>query len=65
MICAAVEYHGGTKTLALEAIEERITNNTIDVLRRVRDGVSPRDAATRLARERIDSAMKLRRRFLA
>ena len=61
VICAAVEYRGGTERDALEEIEEKITRNTRDVLTRCRDEkLQPRGAAVELARERVKVAMELR-----
>ncbi len=61
VICAAVEYHGGTEGDALEEIHEKITRNTRDVLSRCRDEkLQPRRAAVELARERVKAAMELR-----
>jgi glutamate dehydrogenase (NAD(P)+) len=63
VICAAVEYAGGTESQAFAAIEEKIRLNTQEVLERARVGrLLPRDAATRLARSRIEEAMRYRRR---
>ena len=62
MICAAVEYAGGTEAGALATIDEKIRANTRAVLDRVvADGVLPRTAATDLARTRIARAMQTRR----
>ncbi len=62
VICAAVEYHGGTEVTALDEIAEKIARNTREVLGRVRDeGVVPRQAAIDLARRRVEEAMALRR----
>jgi len=64
VICAAVEYHGGTKSSAFEAIREKISGNTRAVLQRsIEAGVLPRQAAVELATERVRKAMKLRRAF--
>jgi glutamate dehydrogenase/leucine dehydrogenase len=64
VICAAVEYHGGSKSQALATIEERISANTREVLARAaREGIEPRAAAVALARERLERAMDLRRRY--
>jgi glutamate dehydrogenase (NAD(P)+) len=57
VICAAVEYHGGTEAQAFEAIEGRIRANTRETLERARmDHALPREAATRMARARIREA---------
>jgi glutamate dehydrogenase (NAD(P)+) len=62
VVCAAVEYHGGTRTGALAAIEEKIAANTETVLEVARrDGLLPRAAAERMARDRVVSAMGYRR----
>lgn len=58
VICASVEYHGGTESAALETIAEKIRRNTREVLTRSRDeGVLPRAAAVEMARERVLQAM--------
>ncbi|MDJ0975644.1 MAG: Glu/Leu/Phe/Val dehydrogenase [Planctomycetota bacterium] len=63
VICAAVEYHGGTEATALEVIDAKIRTNTREVLERSREaGILPRKAADALARERVLEAMKARRR---
>lgn len=62
VICASVEYHGGSQAQAFATIAERIAANTADVLGRCRaSGVSPREAAMALARERVDQAQAYRR----
>ncbi len=62
VICAAIEYHGGTEAQALAAIEERIRANTRETLERARaDRVPPRQAATRMATARVCEAMGYRR----
>jgi glutamate dehydrogenase/leucine dehydrogenase len=62
VICAAVEYHGGTETQAFAVIEEKIRANTRAVLARARDGgVLPRVAAEELARARVVEAATYRR----
>jgi len=58
VICAAVEYHGGTEASAFGAIDEKIRTNTRAVLKA---GGLPRAAALALARERIERAMRTRR----
>ncbi len=63
VICAAIEYHGGTQTQAFAAIEERIRANIRETIERARaGGLSPREAATSLAGARIDQAMSYRQR---
>jgi glutamate dehydrogenase/leucine dehydrogenase len=63
VICAAVEYHGGTEAAAFEQIAQKIKQNTEAVLSRSRrDGVEPRRAAVELARERVRAAMAFRRK---
>lgn len=64
VICASVEYLGGTESQALATITEKIRQNTWEVLSQVRDhGTLPRDAADALAENRLRQAMDLRRRF--
>jgi glutamate dehydrogenase/leucine dehydrogenase len=60
VICAAMEYHGGTQTMAYEAIEEKIRSNTRETLERAYTGhgISPRRAAEDLALERVRKAMQ-------
>jgi len=62
VICAAIEYRGGTETAALEFIAEKIRANTEAVLDEVRrSGTLPRTAAVSLATERVHRAMRTRR----
>jgi glutamate dehydrogenase (NAD(P)+) len=62
VICAAIEFHDGTRSQAMAAIEERIVENTETMLRMARErAVTPREAATELALSRVQSAMSLRR----
>jgi len=62
VICAAVEYHGGTEAAALAAIGEKIARNTRTVLERAaRTGVLPRAAAVALAEQRVQNASRHRR----
>ena len=62
VICAAVEYQGGSEAAALNAIYEKIRANTRAILDRVSSGkVLPRAAAVELARTRIGRAMLTRR----
>jgi glutamate dehydrogenase/leucine dehydrogenase len=60
VICASVEYHGGTQ--AFETIEEKIRTNTDRVLEHARKtGSLPRQSAVLLAEERVKRAMTYRR----
>jgi glutamate dehydrogenase (NAD(P)+) len=62
VICASVEYHGGTQAMAMQTIEEKIRDNTRAVLEAMRKkNVTPRRAAVELARERVVAAMSYRR----
>jgi glutamate dehydrogenase (NAD(P)+) len=62
VICASVEYHGGTQTQAFQMIEEKIRANTEQVLERAqKSGALPRQAAMALAEERVRKAMAYRR----
>ena len=62
VICASVEYHGGTESSAFATITEKIRRNTEEALRRSRDeGILPRQAAVALARERVLEAIGYRR----
>jgi glutamate dehydrogenase/leucine dehydrogenase len=62
VICASVEYHGGTEALAFQTIEEKIRRNTTQVLEHARKtGSLPRQAAVALAEQRVRSAMAYRR----
>jgi glutamate dehydrogenase (NAD(P)+) len=62
VICAAVEYHGGTQIQAFTAIEEKIRANTSTVLAEAAEkGARPRVAARAMAERRVRRAMALRR----
>jgi glutamate dehydrogenase (NAD(P)+) len=62
VICAAVEYRGGSETAAFAAIDEKIRRNTRAVLDRVeKKRALPRAAALALATARVDRAMAARR----
>jgi glutamate dehydrogenase/leucine dehydrogenase len=62
VICAAVEYHGGTQALAFQTIEEKIRTNTTSVLAESSNTrVLPRRAAVALAERRVRTAMGYRR----
>jgi glutamate dehydrogenase/leucine dehydrogenase len=62
VICAAVEYAGGTEAQAFAVIEEKIAANTREVLERSGSGLLPREAADQMATTRVREAMKYRRR---
>lgn len=62
VICASVEYRGGSEPQALEAIAEKIHRNTTEMLALMeRECVPPRTAAERLAEQRVMRAMSFRR----
>jgi glutamate dehydrogenase (NAD(P)+) len=62
VICASVEYHGGTQAQALQTIEEKIRANTEEVLTNAKkSGTLPRQAAVALAEARVQKAMTYRR----
>lgn len=59
VICASVEYHGGTETIARESIRDKISYNTKKVIDRAEsEKTSPRQAAEMMAMERVKKAMK-------
>ena len=61
VICAAVEYHGGTQAQAFAVIQEKIAENTRQVLEQARRrGLLPRAAAIELAGTRVKEAMGYR-----
>jgi glutamate dehydrogenase/leucine dehydrogenase len=63
VICAAVEYHGGSEATAFEQIAQKIKQNTEAVLSRSRqEGIEPRRAAIELSGERVRAAMAFRRK---
>jgi glutamate dehydrogenase (NAD(P)+) len=62
VICAAMEYQGASQAAALQAIEEKVSNNVQKVLElSQRDGCLPREAAVEMAMTRVRKAMQLRR----
>lgn len=64
VICASVEYAGGTQKVALDTIAEKIATNTRELLHAVRqNGLLPRKAAMQLAERRVRAAMALRRKY--
>lgn len=61
VICASVEYHGGSQAGAFSQIAEKIRQNTTEVLVRSRDErIEPRAAALQLAQDRVRAAMAFR-----
>jgi glutamate dehydrogenase (NAD(P)+) len=62
VICASVEYHGGSEHQAMMAIEEKIRRNTSELLRRMEgEALPPRQAAVAMPRGRVEAAMAYRR----
>ena len=62
VICAAIEYRGGTERAAFDYIDERIRTNTRLVVAESRaSGELPRRAALALAERRVRAAMRTRR----
>jgi glutamate dehydrogenase (NAD(P)+) len=62
VICAAVEYAGGTQTAAVQTIEEKIRYNTREVLEAAEaEAIAPRAAAVAMAERRVRKAMSYRR----
>jgi glutamate dehydrogenase (NAD(P)+) len=62
VICAAVEYRGGTEAAAFAAIAEKIGRNMSQVLEQAsRNGRMPRAAAVELAEQRVRQAADYRR----
>ena len=62
VICAAVEYAGGTQATAFETIEEKVRHNTAAVLAAAAERkVTPRAAAVELADQRVRRAMSYQR----
>jgi glutamate dehydrogenase (NAD(P)+) len=63
VICAAVEYRGGSAAEAFRLVDERIQTNTAVMLdEAARSGVPPRAAAETLAERRVREAMGYRTR---
>ncbi|MDJ0775661.1 MAG: Glu/Leu/Phe/Val dehydrogenase [Mastigocoleus sp. MO_167.B18] len=61
VICGAVEYRGGTRMMAFQAIEEKIRHNSTLVLEKAENiGKLPRQVAVELAQERVQKAMGYR-----
>jgi glutamate dehydrogenase/leucine dehydrogenase len=58
VICASVEYHGGSEAQALQTIQEKIFANTEEVLASAKKNATlPRQAAVALAEARVKKAM--------
>lgn len=63
VICAAVEYRGGTESEAFREIDEKVRRNTEELLRRLKHSSQrPREEAMGLALDRVNEAMALRAR---
>jgi glutamate dehydrogenase/leucine dehydrogenase len=64
VICASVEYRGGTQAQALVLVQEQVGANTTQVLADAAErGITPREAAEELARARVAEATGYRRRW--
>ena len=64
VICAAAEYRGAGRAEAFTEIEEKVRDTTVELLDRIRHGtLTPRATADQMARERLDKALALRRKF--
>jgi glutamate dehydrogenase/leucine dehydrogenase len=64
VICASVEYHGGTEAQALTLIADRIRANTREILNRMKETkCAPRQAATEMAVARVQEAQRYRRHY--
>ena len=62
VICASVEYHGGSEQQAFDTIAEKIRRNVIEMLDEAqREKLDTRTAAERIARSRVIAAMAYRR----
>lgn len=62
VICASIEFRGGTQRAAFDYIVERIRTTTRLVLEESRrSGNAPRAAAMALAQDRVRAAAKTRR----
>ena len=62
VICASVEYHGGSQSAAMDAVADKVRRNTDAVLSKAKAAdVLPRRAAEDLAEQRVRKAMELRR----
>jgi glutamate dehydrogenase (NAD(P)+) len=58
VICASVEFHGGSESQVMETIEEKIRTNTLETLERSKkENLLPREAAVKMAFSRLNKAM--------
>ncbi len=65
VISSYVEYINGTESQMFEMVESKIKENTKEVLQKSsEEGISPRDAALSIAKERVRRAMEMRGRAL-
>ncbi len=61
VICAAVEFNGGTESQVMKTIEEKIRTNTLETLERSKkENLLPREAAVKMSLSRIKEAMTYR-----
>lgn len=64
VICASVEYHGGSESQAFATIEEKIRANTHALLEKVQiEAITPREAGRQIAIERLEEAKGYRRHW--
>jgi glutamate dehydrogenase (NAD(P)+) len=62
VICAAMEWRGATESAALQAIQEKVSRNTLTVLKDAKARrIMPREAAVEMAEARVRRAMGYRR----
>ena len=62
VICASVEFHGGSEAAAFAEIDDKIKRNTREVLERAQNNAEqPRTSAMARASERVRTAMGVRR----
>lgn len=62
VICAAMEYEGARESKVFEVVKDKLTLNTKLVLdESKKEDILPREAATRLATERVKKAMSFKR----
>jgi glutamate dehydrogenase/leucine dehydrogenase len=64
VICAAIEYRGGTEHMAFDAVADRIRRTTREMASLMdTHGVTPREAAQRIGLERLAEAARYRGRI--